>query len=95
MYLGTMTDELGNILFPFHPKITPYYEWSLIEAILMDAVFNSEGGYADKLKLAQNERVKAWLDAYNITTEKGYGEYVNQQRRKEMEWYNLFFKYVR
>lgn len=93
MYLGTMEDEEGNLLFPFHPLITPYYEWSIKEKVLQDAIFNSDGNYADKLKYAQGERVKAWLDAYNITTEKGYGEYVDMQRKKELGWYNQYFKF--
>jgi hypothetical protein len=93
MYLGTMEDDEGNLLFPFHPLITPYYEWSIKERVLMDAIFNSDGNYGDKFKLAQSERVKAWLDAFNITTEKGYGEYVDLQRKKELGWYNQYFKY--
>ena len=93
MYLGTMEDEDGNILFPFHPLITPYYEWSVKEKILMDAVFNSDGNYGDRLKLAQQERVKAWLDAFSITMDKGYGEYTDHQRKKELGWYNQWFKY--
>lgn len=93
MYLGTMEDDEGNLLFPFHPLITPYYEWAIKEKVLMDAVFNSDGNYGDKLKLAQNERVKAWLDAFNITTERGYGEYVDAQRKKELGWYNKYFKF--
>lgn len=93
MYLGTMEDAEGNLLFPFHPMITPYYEWSIKEKVLMDAIFNSDGNYAELLKLAQAERVKAWIDAFNITTEKGYGEYVDLQRKKELGWYNLYFKY--
>lgn len=93
MYLGTMEDEEGNLLFPFHPLITPYYEWAIKEKVLMDAVFNSDGNYGEKLKLAQAERVKAWLDAFNITTERGYGEYVDAQRKKELGWYNQYFKY--
>lgn len=92
MYLGSMQDEDGNILFPFHPLITPYYEWSIKEKIVMDAVFNSDGNYGEKLKFAQNERVKAWLDAFSITTDKSYGEYVDSQRRKELGWYNQYFK---
>ncbi len=93
MYLGTMEDEFGNLLFPFHPLITPYYEWSIIEKVLQTAIFNSDGNYGELLKYAQNERVKAWLDAFNITTEKGYGEYVDLQRKKELSWYNQYFKY--
>ncbi len=93
MYLGTMEDEDGNILFPFHPLITPYYEWSLKEKILMDAIFNSDGNYGDKLKLAQLEKAKAWLDAFPITMDKGYGQYVDHQKKKELGWYNQWFKY--
>lgn len=93
MYLGTMQDEEGNILFPFHPLITPYYEWAVKEKVLTDAVYNSDGDYGALLKDARNERVKAWLDAFNITTEKGYGEYVDLQRKKELGWYNQYFKY--
>lgn len=93
MYLGTMEDLEGNLLFPFHPLITPYYEWSIKEKVLQDAIFNSDGNYGEKLKFAQAERVKAWLEAFNITTEKGYGEYVDMQRKKELGWYNQYFKY--
>jgi len=93
MYLGTMEDEEGNLLFPFHPLITPYYEWSIKEKVLQDVIFNSDGNYGDLFKLAQSERVKAWLDAYNITTEKGYGEYVDAQRKRELGWYNQYFKF--
>jgi len=93
MYLGTMEDDDGNLLFPFHPLITPYYEWAIKEKVLMDCIFNSDGNYGDMFKLAQAERVKSWLEAYNITTEKGYGEYVDLQRKKELGWYNQYFKY--
>lgn len=94
MYIGTMQDEYGNILFPFHPLITPYYEWALKEKVIMDAIFNSDGSnYGELLKLAQLERVKAWLDAFDITTSKGYGEYVDMQKKKELGWYNIYFKY--
>lgn len=93
MYLGTMEDDEGNLLFPFHPLITPYYEWSIKEKVIIDCLFNSDGNYGELYKLAQAERVKSWLDAYNITTEKGYGEYVDLQRKKELGWYNQYFKY--
>ncbi len=94
MYIGMMKDIEGNITYPFHPLITPYYEWMLKEKILSDALFNSDATNIGELyKLAQQERVKAWLDAFNFTTEKGYGEYVTLQRKKELGWYNQYFKY--
>jgi hypothetical protein len=92
MYIGTMQDEEGNLLFPFHPMITPYYEWAIKEKIIMDAIFNSDGSYGELLKLAQQERLKAWLDAFGMTSEKSYGQYVDSQRRKELGWYNQYFQ---
>ena len=97
IYIGTMCDEYGNLLFPFHPSITPYYEWALKEKVLTDAFYNSDGDLSElkvKLEHSRMERVKAWLDAFNMTTEKGYGEYVDQQRKKELGWYSQYFKYL-
>lgn len=93
MYLGTMQDEDGNILFPFHPLITPYYEWSLKERILMNVIFNSDGNYGELLKLASLEKSKAWLDAFQISMEPGFGEYIDKQRKIELGYYNQYFKY--
>jgi hypothetical protein len=93
MYVATMCDEDGNLLFPFHPMITPYYEWSIKEKVLLDAIFNSDLVDANLLALAQREKTKAWLDAYDMTTSKGFGEYVKMQRQKEMGWYNQYFKF--
>ncbi len=93
MYLATMQDEDGHLLFPFHPLITPYYEWSIKEKVLQDTIFNSDGDYSNMYKLAQQERVKAWLDAFNVTATKEYGEYLDMQRKREMKWYNEYFKY--
>jgi hypothetical protein len=93
MYIATMCDDDGNLLFPFHPMITPYYEWSIKEKVLLDAIFNSDLVDTNLLALAQREKVKAWLDAYDMTTSKGFGEYVAAQRRKEFGWYNQYFKF--
>jgi len=93
MYIGMMKDLDGNITFPFHPMITPYYEWYIKEKIISNAIFNSDmPGLGDLFKLAQQERTKAWLDAFNFTTEKSYGDYVAYQRKKELGWYNQYFK---
>jgi hypothetical protein len=94
MYLGNMRDEHGNLLFPFHPLITPWYEWCIKEKLLQDAVFNTENPnlYMTLYKESQAERGKAWLDAYDATMHKGYGAYVDMQRKKELKWYNQYFK---
>lgn len=94
MYIGSMKNENGEITFPFHPMITPYYEWSVKEKIISDAIFNTDASkqMGELYQLAQRERAKAWLDAYAFTTDRNYGEYVKLQRRKELQWYNQYFK---
>ena len=95
MYIGMMKDENGNITFPFHPLVTPYYEWTIKEKIISDAIFNSDGDNLGELfKLAQQEKSKAWLDAFNFTTSKEYGYYTNLQRKKELQWYSQYFRYL-
>lgn len=94
MYVGMMTDEEGRVTFPFHPLITPYYEWMIKEKILSDAIFNSDAANIGELyKLAQQERVKAWLDAYNFTADRGFAEELAYQRKKELGFYNKYFKF--
>lgn len=95
MYLANMQDEDGHLLFPFHPLITPYYEWSIKEKVLEDTIFNADGDYAAMYKLAQSNRVKAWLDAFNVTSTREYGDYVDMQKKKELGWYNEYFKFFR
>lgn len=95
MYIGMMRDSDGNVTFPFHPLITPYYEWTIKEKIISDAIFNSDGNNLGELfKLAQQEKDKAWLDAFDFTTSKEYGYYVNLQRKKELQWYSQYFRYL-
>lgn len=95
MYIGMMRDRDGNITFPFHPLVTPFYEWTLKEKILSDAIFNSDDNkLADRFKLAQLERSKAWLDAWDFTTSKEYGYYVKLQRQKELRWYVEYFRFL-
>lgn len=94
MYIGMMKDGEGNITFPFHPMITPYYEWAVKEKILSDAMFNSDAtNIAELYKLAERQRQLAWLDAYNTTVEASFGKFVNAQRKKELGWYNQYFKF--
>jgi hypothetical protein len=95
MYVGMMKDIEGNITFPFHPLITPYYEWTLKEKIITDAIFNSDGGQqlVQLLQLAKSERAKAWLDAFGFTTERSYGDIVKAQRNKELQWYHQYFRW--
>jgi ribosomal protein L36 len=95
MYLGSMKDEEGNILFPFHPLITPWYEWCIKEKVLEDALFNSDLGFQETqalYELAGKKRSLAWLDAFNITMESGFNEFIAREKKKELSYYNKYFK---
>lgn len=94
MYIGMMKDSDGNITFPFHPMITPYYEWSIKEKILSDMIFNSEGtNTAEMWKMADRQRQLAWLDAYNFTFDSSFDKFIKAQKKKELGFYNMYFKY--
>lgn len=96
MYLGSMKDSEGNILFPFHSLIHPWYEWSLKYKILVDILFNSDMNQSELkalLDIASKEKTASWLDAYNFTMNKSYNEFLDQKKRKELSWYNQYFKY--
>ena len=95
IYIGLMQDDEGNILYPFHPLITPYYEWSMKEKIISDAIFNSDSpGLGELYKICQLERSKSWLDAFNFTIDdQSYGNYKKKQRERELGWYSKWFRY--
>lgn len=96
MYIGMMKNEDGEILFPFHPLITPWYEWSVKHKILLDAAFNSDIDMAQlkpMIDYASAEKRKAWLDAFNISMERGYADFIKFEKQKELRWYNQYFKY--
>src|SRR5690606_30070983 len=48
-YLGNLISEDGEIEIPFHPKLNPYYEYSIKEKILEDIFLNSESDVINKL----------------------------------------------
>ncbi len=92
-YLSSMEDDDGNIIIPFHPLITTWYEWCVKEKILQDLLFNSDDpDVITKLKLAQQEKSKFWLDAWNFQLEPGYKEVQQYQAQKEANYYAKYFK---
>lgn len=94
MYTSTMEDEDGNILVPFHPLITSWYEWSIKEKILQDLIFNSDADAAGLLKLAQQEKAKYWLDAWNFQMEPEYRQAQKWQAQKEANFYTKYHKMI-
>lgn len=96
MYLAAMMNEDGEILVPFHPMITPWYEAVLTEKILYIALMNSdEANIADKYKIAQQKSTETWLDAWNFTTDRTYHQMMQEQRNRETHWFNQYYRLLR
>ena len=94
MYHADLVDDDGNTLIPFHPMITNWYEWCVKEKILIDMMFNSDSDVANKLKFAQSEKIKAYTDAFDFTFTPEYTELQDIQKRKEMNMWKQYFKYI-
>lgn len=93
MYLAAMRNEEGEILVPFHPLVTPWYEATITEKILYTAIMNSdEPNLGEKYKLAQQKTIDAWLDAWNFTTDRTYQQISQAQRDREMKWHNKYYR---
>lgn len=94
MYYANLEDEEGNVLVPFHPLITDWYEWCVKEKILMDMAFNSDGDVVNKLKLATMKKNGAWLDALDFALEPSYKQQQDYQKKKEMDMWKKYFKWI-
>lgn len=94
MYQTNMEDEDGNILVPFHPLLTNWYEWSVKEKILQDIMFNSDADVVNLLKYATQQRGLFWLDALNFAMEPEAGELQKSYQKRENEYYNKYYKYI-
>lgn len=91
MYFNNLQNENGELMVPFHPLISNWYEWCIKEKILQDMLFNSDGDVVNKLKYASTEKAKYWLDAVNFVSEPFYKELQQIQKRKELKFYNEYF----
>lgn len=94
MYYANLLDEDGSIKVPFNSQIFPWYKWSVAEEICIQMMMNSDADVSGKLKFAQGERIKAWLDAFNFTIDQSYAEAVQYQKKREMELYNRYFRWI-
>ncbi len=94
MYFTAMQDEHGEVIVPFHPLVTNWYEWCIKEKILQDMLFNSDGDVVNKLQYATRERSKYWLDAMNFIMEPHYKQLQELQKKTEQRFYNTYYKHI-
>jgi hypothetical protein len=91
-YIGTLEDEDGLPMIPFHPLLNGYYEWSLKKKILEDVFMNSDADVDKKLQYAIQEQKNAYLEAWQFTGYPEHKELENNQKRYEAEFYNKWYK---
>ena len=91
-YIGTLEDEDGLPMIPFHPLLNEYYEWSLKKKILEDVFMNSEADVDKKLQYANQMQKDAYLEAWQFTGYPEYRELENVHQRYSQEFYNKWYK---
>lgn len=91
-YIGTMEDEDGSPMIPFHPLLNGYYEWSLKKKIIEDIFMNSEADVDKKLQYAIEQQKNAYLEAWQFTGYPEHRELESNQKRYESEFYNKWYK---
>lgn len=91
-YIGTLEDEEGLPMIPFHPLLNNYYEWSLKKKILEDIFMNSEADVTNKLQYATQQLSDAYIEAWQFTGYPEHRELETNQKRYEMNFYNKWYK---
>lgn len=95
MYFTNLQNENGELMVPFHPLISNWYEWCIKEKILQDMLFNSDGDIVNKLKYASSEKAKYWLDALSFVSDPFYKELQQIQHRKELAFYDQYYNLIK
>ena len=95
MYFTNLQNEEGELVVPFHPLLSNWYEWCIKEKILQDMMFNSDGDVVNKLKYASQEKAKYWLDALSFVSDPFYKELQQIQHRKELAFYNQYYNLIK
>lgn len=97
MYVANMTNDEGEIMVPFHPLITPWYVWNCVEYVITNMIFDTDEDL-NKLKmqkdLAVDEKNKAWINCWSFSNNKEFLQWQNEQRKKELDWYNKWFRII-
>lgn len=91
-YIGTLEDEDGLPMIPFHPLLNEYYEWSLKKKILEDVFMNSEADVDKKLQYANQMLKDAYLEAWQFTGYPEFRELENNHKKYSQDFYNKWYK---
>lgn len=91
-YLGSLISEDGEIEIPFHPKLTPYYEYAIKEKVLEDMFLNSDADVINKLKYIIEKKREAYAVAWDFANTRQVNEWSNIQKNLQREYYNKWYR---
>lgn len=91
-YLGDLIDEEGNLLYPFHPKLNDYYEYSVKERILEDIFLNSEADVSQKYQLIRELKSEARSVAWAYIQSAKANQWSMMRKRREQQFYKEWVK---
>lgn len=91
-YLGDLTDEEGELLYPFHPMLNDYYEYAVKEKILEDAFINSDMDVINKLQYVQTKKRGAYYDAFSFMQSAKANQWSIMKKKNQLEYYKKWYK---
>ena len=91
-YLGAIQDDEGELLYPFHPLLNDYYEYSVKAKILEDAFLNSEADVANKIKFIEEKLSGAYYDAYHFIQTSKANQWSRMRKEYEIKYYHKWYK---
>ena len=93
-YLGSFVDSDGDLVYPFHPLLNDYYEYSVKKKILEDIMINSDADVINKLAYIEQKCSEHYCDAYSFIKSSKANQYTKLRKKYELEfarkWYNTF-----
>ena len=90
-YLGAIVDEEGEIMYPFHPLLNDYYEYSIKKKILEDLFMNSEADVINKLQFAEQKAQAAYYDAYTFIQSAKANQWSRMRKKYELQFYRKWY----
>lgn len=90
-YLGALLNKEGEILYPFHPLLNDYYEYSVKKKILEDLFLNSDADVINKLQYVELKLSESYYDAYSYIQSAKVNQWSKMRRKYEQAFYKKWY----
>lgn len=91
-YLGAVVNQDGEMMYPFHPLLNDYYEYSIKAKILEDLFLNSDADVVNKLQYAKDEASKARYDAHMFIQSAKANQWSKMRKKYELDFYRKWYQ---